>query len=152
MKKMFDKIFIEKTNNTKIQFFRYIFVGGISAIINIGSLYIFTEIVNLYYLLSNILGFLLGLITNYVLSKILVFTNEEKFNKIIEFTIYTIIGLIGLELDTLLLWLFTSMGVYYLFSKIISTSLVFIWNFGARKISYIIIRKIKENKKWEKRK
>ena len=152
MKKMFDKIFIEKTNNTKIQFFRYIFVGGISAIINIGSLYIFTEIVNLYYLLSNILGFLLGLITNYVLSKILVFTNEEKFNKIIEFTIYTIIGLIGLELDTLLLWLFTSMGVYYLFSKIISTSLVFIWNFGARKISYIIVRKIKENKKWEKRK
>ena len=152
MKKMFDKIFIEKTNNTKIQFFRYIFVGGISAIINIGSLYIFTEIVNLYYLLSNILGFLLGLITNYVLSKILVFTNEEKFIKIIEFTIYTIIGLIGLELDTLLLWLFTSMGVYYLFSKIISTSLVFIWNFGARKISYIIIRKIKENKKWEKRK
>ena len=110
MKKMFDKIFIEKTKNTKIQFFRYIFVGGISAIINIGSLYIFTEIVNLYYLLSNILGFLLGLITNYVLSKILVFTNEEKFNKIIEFTIYTIIGLIGLELDTLLLWLFTSIG------------------------------------------
>ena len=152
MKKMCDKIFIEKTNNTKIQFFRYIFVGGISAIINVGALYIFTEIVNLYYLLSNILGFLLGLITNYVLSKILVFTNEEKFNKIIEFTIYTIIGLIGLELDTLLLWLFTSMGVYYLFSKIISTSLVFIWNFGARKISYIIVRKIKENKKWEKRK
>lgn len=142
MKKMFNKLFIEKTNDIKIQFLRYIFVGGIAAVVNIGALYIFTDIFHLYYLISNIFGFVLGLITNYLLSKVLVFAKEQKFNKVIEFTIYAIIGVIGLGLDTFFLWLFTSFGIYYLLSKIISTALVFIWNFGARKVLYIIAGKI----------
>ena len=148
MKKMLNKLFIEKTNDVKIQFLRYIFVGGIAAVVNIGSLYIFTDIFHLYYLISNIFGFVFGLITNYLLSKVLVFAKEQKFNKIIEFTIYAIIGVIGLGLDTFFLWLFTSFGIYYLLSKIISTALVFIWNFGARKVLYVIAGKIKkgENK------
>lgn len=145
MKKMLNKLFIEKTNDLKIQFLRYIFVGGIAAVVNIGALYIFTDLFHLYYLLSNIFGFILGLITNYLLSKVLVFAKEQKFNKVIEFTIYAIIGVIGLGLDTLFLWIFTSWGLYYLLSKIISTALVFIWNFGARKVLYIIAGKI--NKK-----
>ena len=145
MKKMLNKLFIEKTNDLKIQFLRYIFVGGIAAVVNIGALYIFTDLFHLYYLLSNIFGFILGLITNYLLSKVLVFAKEQKFNKVIEFTIYAIIGVIGLGLDTLFLWLFTSWGLYYLLSKIISTALVFIWNFGERKVLYIIAGKI--NKK-----
>lgn len=139
MKEILNKLFIEKTNDVKIQFLRYIFVGGIAAVVNIGSLYIFTQVANLYYLLSNIFGFVLGLATNYILSKILVFAKEEKFNKVIEFIIYAIIGVIGLGLDTLFLWLFTSTGLYYILSKIISTALVFIWNFGARKVLYLII-------------
>lgn len=142
MKKMLNKLFIEKTNNVKIQFLRYIFVGGIAAVVNIGALYIFTDVFHLYYLVSNILGFILGLITNYLLSKVLVFAKEKKFNKVIEFTIYAIIGVIGLGLDTFFLWLFTSFGLYYLLSKIISTALVFIWNFGARKVLYVIAGKI----------
>ena len=129
MKKMLNKLFIEKTNDVKIQFLRYIFVGGIAAVVNIGALYIFTDVFHLYYLVSNIFGFILGLITNYLLSKVLVFAKEKKFNKIIEFTIYAIIGVIGF-------------GLYYFLSKIISTALVFIWNFGARKVLYIIAGKI----------
>ena len=144
MKKILNKVFIERTNDVKIQFIRYIFVGGVAAVVNIGSLYIFTELAHLYYLLSNILGFILGLVTNYILSKILVFAKEEKFNKVIEFVIYAIIGVVGLGLDTLFLWLFTSMGIYYILSKIISTALVFIWNFGARKGLYVIAGKIKK--------
>ncbi len=142
MKKILNKLFIEKTNDVKIQFLRYIFVGGIAAVVNIGSLYIFTDVFHLYYLISNIFGFVLGLITNYLLSKVLVFAKEQKFNKIIEFTIYTIIGVIGLGLDTFFLWIFTSLGLYYLLSKIISTVLVFIWNFGARKVLYVIAGKL----------
>ena len=66
MKKMLNKLFIEKTNDVKIQFLRYIFVGGIAAVVNIGALYIFTDVFHLYYLVSNIFGFILGLITNYL--------------------------------------------------------------------------------------
>lgn len=145
MKKMLKKLFLEQTENSKIQFLRYIFVGGFAAVVNIGALYILKDIFNLYYLIANAIGFILGLITNYILSKSLVFTKEKMNNSIIEFTIYAIIGIIGLILDSLFMWIFTSkIGIYYMISKIVSTGLVFIWNFGARKISYKI-SKNKEN-------
>lgn len=145
MKELIKKLFIEQTEDSKIQFLRYIFVGGFSAVVNIGALYIFKDLIGLYYLIANVIGFILGLITNYLLSKALVFTKEKMNNSIIEFTIYTIIGIIGLVLDSLFMWIFTSkLGIYYLISKIIATALVFIWNFGARKVSYKINNK-KEN-------
>ena len=144
MKKWLYKLFLEKTDDTKLQFFRYLFVGGFAAVVNIGSLYVFTEFVHLYYLVANILGFLLGLLTNYLLSKWLVFSKENDLNKITEFIIYAIIGVVGLGLDTGFVWLFTTIGIYYMIGKIISTGLVFIWNFFARKIIYVIIDKKKK--------
>ncbi len=144
MKKLLYKLFIEKTNDIKIQLFRYLFVGGFAAVVNIGALYIFTEVFNLYYLISNVLGFILGLITNYLLSKWLVFAKESQVNKALEFFIYALIGVVGLGFDTLFMWLFTSAGLYYMISKVISTVLVFIWNFFARKGLYFIVGKIKK--------
>lgn len=137
MNKIFKVIFIEKTENSRIQFLRYIFVGGISAVINIGTLYILKDIVNIHYLIANAIGFILGLITNYCLSKMLVFTKERMNNFLVEFIVYALIGLIGLGIDSLLMWILTSkLNIYYIISKIFSTMLVFIWNFGIRKAVY----------------
>ena len=145
IKKIFYKFFIEATDDTKLQFFRYLFVGGFAAVVNIGFLYIFKECFGFYYLVANICSFTLGLITNYILSKAIVFTKEEKINKLLEFIIYAIIGIIGLLLDTLFIWIFTEkIGIHYMLSKIISTLLVFIWNFGGRKCIYLFVKKIKQ--------
>lgn len=140
-------VFIKKTDDVIIQFFRYLFVGGFAAIVNIGSLYIFKEFIHLDYLIANIVGFSLGLIVNYILSRILVFAKEGSVNKSLEFIIYTIIGVLGLGLDTLFIWFFTEkLTIYYMLSKIISTGLVFIWNFSARKVMYIIANKLIKDK------
>lgn len=131
----------EKTENTLLQLIRYFFVGGIAAVINIGFLYIFTDILHIYYLISNVFSFTLGLIVNYLLSKKFVFQEETQISKSKEFIIYAIIGVIGLGLDTLFLSIMTNtFKLYYMISKIISTMLVFIWNFVARKILYKIIK------------
>ncbi len=137
-------LFVQKTKNSWLQLFRYLFVGGIAAVVNIGSLYIFTSWLNIYYIISNILGFILGLIVNYLLSKAFIFT-DCKVNKKKEFFDYTVIGIIGVCIDTLLMFVFTSwIGLFYLISKIISTLLTFIWNFVARKFMYKIYeRRIK---------
>lgn len=141
---LINKLFIEQTTDIKIQFFRYIIVGGLSAIVNIGALYVFTEYLHIYYIQSNIIGFVLGLITNYTLSRLFVFAKEDEMNKALEFIIYAIIGIIGLLLDSVFIWIFTNeMKIYYMLGKIISTAMVFIWNFFARKMIYIIIRKNK---------
>ena len=134
-------LFKEKTDNTFIQFFRYLFVGGIAAVINIGMLYVFTDIIHIHYIISNILSFIMGLSVNYILSKKFVFQEETKISSSKEFLIYAIIGVIGLGIDTLLVWLFTDvLSMYYMISKLISTMIVFIWNFGARKVLYKIIK------------
>jgi putative flippase GtrA len=135
------KLFKEKTDNTFIQFFRYLFVGGFAAIVNIGMLFIFTDLLHLYYIMSNVLSFVLGLIVNYLLSKKFVFQEDTSISQSKEFVMYTIIGVIGLGIDTMFVWLFTDIiKIYYMISKLISTAIVFIWNFGARKILYRIIK------------
>ncbi len=140
MTELINKLFINQTNNSFLQFIRYGFVGGIAAIVNIGMLYVFTDMFHIHYIVSNVLSFTLGLIVNYILSKKFVFSNNVSISKISEFTIYAIIGVIGLGLDTLLLWLFTEkIALFYMVSKIISTIIVFIWNFGARKVLYKVI-------------
>ena len=140
VKEIFKKLFITKTNNSLIQFLRYFFVGGVAAIVNIGMLYIFTEVFHIYYVISNILAFTLGLIVNYLLSKKLVF-QDNVVDKRKEFIIYALIGVLGLGLDTLLVLILSDkLKIYYMLSKIISTIIVFVWNFMARKIFYKIIK------------
>ncbi|MDD2376446.1 MAG: GtrA family protein [Clostridia bacterium] len=142
MKELIYNFFFKKTKDTKLQFLRYLFVGGFAAVINIGSLYFFKEYIGIYYLIANIIGFLLCLITNYILSKLLIFTEENNVNKIVEFATYGIIGVFGLGFDTLFMWLGTSViGLYYMLSKIISTAIVFIWNFSIRKVLYFLMDK-----------
>lgn len=127
-----------------IEFIKYFWVGLVAAIINISSLYLFTDILKINYLISNVISFILGLITNYTLSKKFVFKND-KLNKVIEFIIYGVIGVIGLLIDTLFLYLFTDkLHIYHMISKLISTAITFIWNFGARKLLYVLIEKKKE--------
>lgn len=131
------KLFVEKTENTLLQFFRYIFVGGIAAVVNIGSLFILTDISKVYYIISNILAFILGLFVNYILSKIFVFSQEKVKSKTKELITYAVIGIIGLGIDTLFMFIFTSVfSIYYLVSKILSTAITFLWNFCARKLMY----------------
>ena len=133
---MFKKIL---NKNFIIQFIKYFGIGLIAAIINILSLYLLSTIFKINYIIANIISFTLGLTTNYILSKKYVFINNN-LNKLLEFIIYGLIGIIGLGIDTLFLWLFTDkFKIYYMISKIISTGITFIWNFLARKILYYFI-------------
>ena len=138
---MIRKLFLEDTDNWLIQLFRYFFAGGTAAGVNILFLYVFTDIFHLYYLISNVLSFIFGLITNYVLSKKFIF-KADVGNKGLEFMVYGLIGVVGLVFDTGLLYFFTGfLGFYYMISKIFSTIIVFLWNFAARKLLYVIWEK-----------
>ncbi|MCF7859010.1 MAG: GtrA family protein [Candidatus Cloacimonetes bacterium] len=136
---MIKKLFIKKTNNTLIQLFRYSFVGGIAFIVDISSLYLLTEFAQIYYLISAALAFLLGLTVNYILSILWIFRLRVFQSRSLEFTIFTIIGILGLILNEIIIWFSTEqLKLYYLYSKLISTFIVYFWNFFARK--YILYR------------
>lgn len=127
-------ILLAKTDKTLIQLFRYTFVGGIAYCIDFGSLFFLTEFVKINYLISAAIAFLLGLITNYLLSTLWVFSKRTVADKKIEFLVFSIIGLVGLGLNEAMIWFFTEFAnFHYLISKMFSTVVVFLWNFFARK-------------------
>ena len=130
----FKSLFITKSSNTFIQFFRYIFVGGVAFLADGGSLFLITTI-GVNYLISIIFAFVIGLAVNYGLSKLLVFENSSVNGKI-EFLVYGIIGVIGLGFTEIIMYVLTEIaGLYFMVSKVIATIIVLVWNFVARKIT-----------------
>ena len=128
-------IFITPSTNGFIQFFRYVFVGGIATVVDWAILFAATEWGGIHYIFSAVLSFFGGLAANFLLSKLLVFSaSEAKIGPFMEFVGYALIGAVGLGLTVLIMYVFTEMlGLYYMLSKVIATILVLFWNYLARK-------------------
>ncbi len=136
----FSKIVKEKTENTRVQLFRYLIVGGLAFILDYGTLFTLTYYYRINYLISAAIAFFLGLIFNYALSTKWIFYDSRLKNKVTEFSIFTIIGVTGLVLNELIMFIgYDIFHIHYMISKLISTGLVFLWNFFARK--YILFTK-----------
>lgn len=132
---MIKEIFYHNTNNWLIQLFRYVFVGGFAFLVDYGLLFVLTEFAGFHYLWSATISFLAGLIVNYLLSTSWVFSQSKLKNKWIEFVIFSIIGIVGLGLNNLLLFVLTDkLGFHYMISKILVAVIVMLWNFIARKL------------------
>ena len=102
--------------------------------VDFGGLVILHEYGHINYLIAASLSFLAGLVINYLLSALWVFHSSKLLNKRHEFLLFSVIGLVGLGLTDLILWVLTShFGFYYIFSKAVATVIVYFWNFGARK-------------------
>ena len=128
------RILADKPDGLVGQLFRYGIVGGVSFIVDYGSLWLLTEKAGLPYLWSAALSFTLGLICNYLLSTAWVFGESRIKNAWGEFLAFAIIGLIGLGLNELIMYGCTDgLGFHYMLSKIVSTGIVFFWNFLARR-------------------
>lgn len=129
-----NRLFREKTTNIFIQFFRYIFVGGFAFLADAFTLWLCEKWMN--YMIAAAIAFVVGLAVNYALSIWFVFSESSKVkNKVKEFVVYGIIGLIGLLITEGIMYLFTDVfGLYFLISKIIAAAIVLVWNFTARKV------------------
>jgi putative flippase GtrA len=125
------------------EFIRYILVGGIAFFIDISTLYVFKTKVflnlgDMGIYIATALGFLAGLVFNYIFSLAFVFKSAKEQNKgknIFSFFLFFVIGIIGL--------LLTEGGMYvgveffdinYLITKVIVAIIVLIWNYAARKV------------------
>ena len=128
-------LFIEETDDAIVQFFRYIFVGGISSVVDLGLLF-FIENLGVNYLLATAIGFCLGISVNYKLSKKFIFTKEAGVkNAKDEFLIYILIGIGGLLITEILMYIMTdNLGLHFMISKILITVVTLVWNYSARKI------------------
>lgn len=126
---------MKASRQTAVQLVRYAVVGGIAFVVDYGSLYLLTEFAGLNHLLSAAIAFTLGLATNYALSISWVFRDSRRSHGAVEFSVFALVGIVGLGLNEVVIWLGTDvLGFHYMLSKIVSTALVFFWNFFGRKI------------------
>lgn len=91
----------------------------------------------MHYLLAVAISFTCGLIVVYIMSSIFVFKNTKVRSKSLEISLFALIGIVGLGILSLLMWLLTGIiGINYLIAKILATIIVYGWNFFARRSLY----------------
>jgi putative flippase GtrA len=129
-------LLVEPTNNTLVQFIRYTLVGGAAFAADFTTLFLLIHFAKIYYLASAAVAFTIGLIINYAMSAAWVFAHRTMRNRTVEFGIFAAVGVIGLGLNELGMWLLSGRwGIHYLWAKLFTAALVYIWNFGARKVA-----------------
>jgi len=135
IRSLVNRLLMEPTDNGWIQLFRYTFVGGVAFLADFGLLAGLTELAGMNYLISAAIAFIVGLTVNYLLSVRWVFASRTLESRTAEFTVFALIGIVGLGLNELFLWLLTDfVGWHYLVSKLVTTAIVFFWNFLARRL------------------
>lgn len=98
-------------------------------------------------MIGSVLGFVVSVIVNYILSFRFVFERKEEMNRRTEFVIFVVLSLIGMGLNSLIIWVFVepvyhswawmrSFGysLVYTGAKVIATAIVMVYNFVTRKI------------------
>ena len=114
------------------KFISYFFVGGFCAIIEWITFYISNIVLN--YTISTIIAFIIATTVNYFLGIKYTFKENDKNKK--DFMKVFIVSGIGLIFNIIFMYIFVEIIKisYNIISKILSTGLVFIWNYISRRL------------------
>lgn len=97
---------------------------------------------------ASVFGFIISVIVNYLLSMKYVFARKTDINKSKEFIIFIVLSVIGLGINSLIIWLSTAIlyskvefiynnvgdSLFVACAKIFATFIVMVYNFITRKI------------------
>lgn len=139
---------MDRKKETVLEFLRYAVVGGISAVVDIAVnallLYVIlgtTKENTPAVALSVAVGFVFGLLVNYILSNLFVFRSaaqRKKGRTVRAFLLYALVGLIGFALTEGFTLAGTRLigegSIWYLALTCVVKGLVLIWNYAGRKL------------------
>lgn len=124
MDKLFSQAFI-------LKFLKFGVVGFSGVFIDFGITYLCKEIFKVPKYAANAIGFITAATSNYFLNRVWTFQSKNP-EVMMEFTEFFIISLIGLGINTLILWILVSkFKMNFYVAKIFAIGLVTIWNFLA---------------------
>lgn len=115
-----------------IQFGFYLVVGGLSAVVDVG---LFWQLVLAGFpiMYASVTSFIIATFVNYFLSYTLAFV-RGRYSLHAEFVRFWLVSLIGLGLNTFVVWMLLRLFVGPLASKIIALPVVLAWNFLGRRL------------------
>lgn len=137
----------EKQKRLLFEFLRYVIVGGVAFVVDAGVMTLVKEsffkedCTGLQMALCVALGFVAGLIANYLLSSLFVFRTaeqKERSHSVVAFLIYAAVGVVGFALTELGMHvgvgIVGSDGLWYVLVKCFVAGVVLVWNYVGRKI------------------
>ncbi len=132
----FFKIF----NNNK-RFFLYYLIGNFVAIIDLILLFVLTDLLHIFYLISASISFVIASLIHFLLNKKYTFQNKSK-KYILQYFLVIISGLITLLLNLLLLFVFVEfIGLWYIYARIISAFLLLFFTYNFNKyVTYGVLK------------
>lgn len=124
---------MQKIKSLFIQIFKFGIVGCICFVIDYVILFALSQVMN--YLLAAVISYLLSTVVNYLLSMRFVFATDGSKYNVKDFIVFVVLSTIGLGITVVSMYALTDVLVlYYMYSKVISTAIVMIFNFVTRKI------------------
>jgi glycosyltransferase involved in cell wall biosynthesis/putative flippase GtrA len=107
------------------------FVSGISgASTQIGLLYVFTDVVGLWYIYSSVLAFVVAIAISFVLQKFWTFADRETKKVHQQFARYMVVAILGVFINTFSMYIFVDIfAVWYILSQIFTGVIIAILNF-----------------------
>lgn len=127
--------YMKYKNNVINEFIRFTIVGGIGTIINLAILYSFTEFLNIFYIISAIIAFIVAATNNFIFNKIWTFKEEIRDKIFLKYTQFFVVSVIALLVNIFFLYVFTEyLGIYYLISQLIAIGISLIINFLGNKL------------------
>ncbi|MHA1336014.1 MAG: GtrA family protein [Promethearchaeota archaeon] len=126
------------------ELFKFAFVGFLGAILNLILLFIFTEFLQIHYLLSEIFAIFFATIHNYLLNKLWTFKEKLEENLIIKLLKYGFTAGVSFILNIAILYFLVEyFKIWYITAAAIAIATTFIWNFFSNK--YWTFKRIKQD-------
>ena len=123
-----------KNNKLLMQIIKFVIVGGISTVIDYIIFFILHDILKWNTIISNVLGFTVSVIYNYIASIKWVFDVNKDNDQKKQFIIYVILSIVGLIINTGIVYVCVDIiRLYSLIGKVIATAIVMVFNFITRK-------------------
>lgn len=117
------------TRDVAYKFFKFGVVGFSGVLVDFGFTYICKEWLKIQKYIANAIGFTLAASSNYYLNRIWTFHSNNP-DVATEYGRFLFISLIGLAINTLVLWLLVSKAKFnFYFAKLLAIGVVTVWNF-----------------------
>ena len=115
------------------QFVLYGIVGGLATVVEWLTFYLFSEKLEIQYLIATVLAFIISTFANWLFGRLILFKGNEK-GVIRELVQIYLTSIIGLLLNLIIMYCTVELlHLNTMLAKVIATGIVFFWNFLIRK-------------------
>lgn len=119
------------------QISRYVFSGVVASSVMFACLIFFREVLDIWYLYSSTLAFILAFLTSFLLQKLWTFKNVDQSNAHKQLVLFFLVSIINLGINAFGMFILVDkIGVWYIMSQFFVTAFIAVWSFFAYRVIF----------------